>query len=134
MKSKKRRKQPWEKAQHTKYKDKPRRLREWYQEVSRITIQPSFGDAFQFELHAFGVGMPQEVLKVSIVGAPESLFEFSMDRRAMKELAIWFVKAMYLLDSLREWKEWQIQNAKRKPAEMHDRSCHLKWSKKSASK
>jgi hypothetical protein len=123
---------PQEKAQLAKYASESWRLRDWFEDVSSITIHPTCADSIRFKLDAFGLGMlPQEGLTISVVGCPEYRMYFGVDRKALQRLGKWFIESAYLLDSLREKKEEQIRRAQKQLAEIHEQKSYSQWSKKS---
>ena len=54
------------------------------------------------------------------------------DGEVLRQLATWFIEAMYMLDSLREKKEKQVRKAERELAETHDGKCYAEWERKAA--
>jgi hypothetical protein len=124
---------PWELARIAEHTEEPWRLYEWHEEVSRTEVQTPEGDVIKFVLRASGMGIPPAVLSMVVKGVPEAHLRFGIDREEMGKLAKWLVESMYLLNSLWEKKEQEIEKAQKELARIHRHSSQRKWTKKSES-
>lgn len=107
-------------------------LDDWHEEVSRTSVQTYGSDEFVFKLFSFGIGMPPEILSVSVKGISNRELEIGIDEKQIGHLATWLVECLYLLDSLESKKGEQILKAERRLAKIHRRKWFRKWSKKFA--
>lgn len=94
-------------------KEWPHEVFDWHEEVSRIELQSIEGDCIVFVLDAFRIGIPNQILEISLKHSATGL-TFGLDEKGMEKLAKWLLTAKYLTRYLRQRKD---EEARRLSAE-----------------
>jgi hypothetical protein len=89
----------------------PEKLLDWEKDVSQIQLKSLF-DECDFKLRAYGMGMPSEILTISVRSVSKrKMKQVSIDRGGVKKLGKWLLDCLFLLDWLRKRKEANIADA-----------------------
>ncbi len=97
----------------------PHKVHDWHEEVSRIEIQSEEGDVIIFALDAYGVGVPNKSLTISIEACLEGLC-FGIDGPEMDKLAAWLLAAKYEERALRAEKEKHARKLEKERRSLRD--------------
>jgi hypothetical protein len=97
----------------------PKSIHEWHERVSQTEIETDEGDVIVFTLDAYGMGVPSQILDISIKYCAEGL-SFGIGSDQMDKLADWLLTTKYLERTLRERKEKKARKLEKERRSLHD--------------